>query len=501
MKNFVLFIMIGLVIGCKADKEPANSQPNIIFIFADDLTYTAVNALGNKEIQTPNLNRLFKRGTTFTHAYNMGGWNGAICVASRAMIISGRSLWDANEFRQNWIENKQIERTWGRLMQNAGYETYITGKWHVDAPAGSVFQNVKHIRPGMPPDAWNNAEMAEKFKDMGNFSRILGAKLPIGYGRPMNENDTAWDPTDPRFGGFWEGGKHWSEVLKDDVLGFIEEARDSNKPFFMYLAFNAPHDPRQAPKEYLDKYPLEQIGLPDNWLPEYPFKDAIGNSPDLRDEALAPFPRTEYATKKQIQEYYAIITHLDEQIGEILDGLEASGKKDDTYIIFTADHGLAVGRHGLMGKQTLFDHSIRVPFVILGPEVPEGKQITADIYLQDAMATSLELAGIKKPDYVFFNSLLPFLNAERDKSYYNAIYGGYIDKQRMIRKDGFKLIVYPELHKTLLFDLKNDPGEMNDLSENESYKEKIAVLYNELLALQKEMHDPLDIRSVADDVD
>jgi arylsulfatase A-like enzyme len=268
----------------------------------------------------------------------------------------------------------------------------------------------------------------------------------------------------------------------------------------MYLAFNAPHDPRQAPQEYLDKYPLENISLPKSWLPEYPFKDSIGNGPDLRDEALAPFPRTEYATKKQIQEYYAIITHLDVQIGEILDGLEATGKINNTYIIFTADHGLAVGRHGLMGKQTLFDHSIRVPFMVSGPEVPSGKIIGADIYLQDAMATSLELAGMEKPDYVFFNSLMAMLNGNQEKSNYPAIYGAYTNTQRMIRKNGFKLIVYPKIDKVLLFNLKNDPEEINDLSENPSYRAKVAALFGELLNLQQEMNDPLDISDLSEKI-
>ena len=496
MKKLLLAFLLLSIFACKTQKEETYTKPNIVFIFADDMTYSAINALGNHEIQTPNLDRLVTNGTTFTNAYNMGAWNGAICAASRAMLLSGRSVWNVNEFRKNWSKNKELDKTWSKLMEHAGYDTYMTGKWHIDAKADSVFQNVVHTRPGMPGDAWEHSEQVAKFKAIEGTDTDPATLMPVGYNRPLSEQDTTWSPTDTKFGGFWEGGKHWSEVLKDDALGFIEKAEQKNNPFFMYLAFNAPHDPRQAPQEYIDKYPLENISLPESWLPEYPYKDDMGCGPNLRDEALAPFPRTEYATKVHIQEYYSIITHLDAQIGEILDRLEATGKMDNTYIIFTADHGLAIGKHGLIGKQSQFDHSIRAPFMITGPSIPQNKKVTEDIYLQDAMATSLELANIEKPEYVFFNSILDLATGKQTKSNYDAIYNGYINLQRMIRKDGFKLIIYPKIKKVLLFDLANDPEEMTNLAENEQYKTKVKTLFNDLVQLQKDMNDPLDLTSI-----
>ena len=489
----VLFL---IVFACRSDHKKVVSKPNIVFIFADDMTYSAINALGNNQILTPNLDRLVADGTTFTHAFNMGGWNGAICVASRAMIMSGRSLWGAHSFKQLWLNGTHFDQTWGKLMEGGGYETYMTGKWHIDAPADSVFQNVTHVRPGMPSDSWNHNGRVGMFNELLEKGAPSSEIKAIGYHRPSSENDTTWSPVSPKYGGYWLGGKHWSEVVKDDALGFIEKTKTSDNPFFMYLAFNAPHDPRQAPQEFQDMYALEDISLPKSWLPEYPFKDSIGNGPDLRDEALAPFPRTEYATKTHILEYYALISHLDHQIGEIIAGLKASGKMENTYIIFTADHGLSVGRHGLLGKQSQFDHSVRAPFIIMGPNVPKGKKVAADIYLQDAMATSLELAGIEKPNYVFFNSVIPLVNGEQANSSYPAIYGAYMDTQRMIRKDGFKLIVYPKLRKVLLFDLVNDPEEMHDLAGIDGSAEKIADLFKALLQKQTELHDHLDLTAL-----
>ncbi|AIY13484.1 sulfatase-like hydrolase/transferase [Cellulophaga baltica] len=491
-----LFVATSFFLACnsKPKQNPEPKKPNIVFIFTDDQTYSSIHALGNSEIITPNMDAMVHEGTTFTNAYNMGSWSGAICAASRAMLISGRSVWRANNFRQHWIQNDSIDKTWGKLLQNNGYETYMTGKWHVDAPAHKVFEHTTHIRPGMPKDAWDHATMVAKFDSL---SKIPNAKsqdiMPNGYNRPLSLNDTTWDPTDTSKGGFWQGGQHWSEVLKDDAIGFINTAKSSEKPFFIYLAFNAPHDPRQAPQEYQDLYAVENMTVPKSYMPEYTYRHAIANGDNLRDEALAPFPRTALAVKTHKKEYYASISHVDAQIGKIIEALKNSGKMDNTYIIFTADHGLAMGRHGLLGKQSLFDHSIRPPMIILGPDIPKNKKTNVDVYLQDAMATSLDLAGIDKPKYIEYNSFLNIAKGKESKSSYAAIYGAYLDVQRMIRKDGYKLMVFPKIKKILLFDLKNDPEEMNDISKLPEEQKRIKTLFLDLQKLQKEMDDPLDI--------
>jgi choline-sulfatase len=314
-----------------------------------------------------------------------------------------------------------------------------------------------------------------------------------GYNRPIDGKEDAWRPWDTAHGGYWEGGRHWSDVLGDDAEAFLARAARRDAPFFMYLAFNAPHDPRQSPREYVERYPLDGIAVPESFLPEYPHKDAIGCGPGLRDEQLAPFPRTEHAVKVHRQEYYAIITHMDTQIGRILDALEASGRADDTIVVFTSDHGLAVGHHGLMGKQNMYDHSLRVPLILRGPGIEAGRQVASPVYLQDVMPTTLELAGAPRPGSVDFRSLLPAL-CGNEPAAHGAVYGAYMDLQRMVAADGFKLVHYPKAGVTLLFDLENDPHEMRDLAALPDHAADVARLRAALTSLQAEMGDPLSPR-------
>ncbi len=316
----LLLIILTFVSSGRAEK------PNILFLFADDQCFETIGELGLTDIDTPNLDRLVKGGTTFTHAYNMGSWSGAVCVASRTMLITGRSVWRANAIYEETDKEREAGRLWPQMMSRAGYETYFTGKWHIRAKAELAFDVSKDVRAGMP----NQTE--------------------AGYNRPIDGEPDPWNPSDPAFGGFWEGGKHWSEVVGDNAIEFLGAAKGKERPFFMYIAFNAPHDPRQSPREYVDRYPLDRVELPKNFIADYPHKDLIGCGTSLRDEKLAPFPRTEQSVKVHRQEYYAIITHMDAQIGRVLDELESSGQAENTWIFFTADHGLAVGHHGAHGK-------------------------------------------------------------------------------------------------------------------------------------------------------
>lgn len=442
----------------------AAEKPNILFVFADDMSLDTIGAYGRYNCKTPNLDKLMQSGASFSHSYNMGAWGGAVCTASRAMLNSGAFVNRAEK------SIKQVPH-WSELMKDAGYATYMTGKWHV--PGNPRFDVVKDVRAGMPKGS--------------------------GYNRPkdMDDYENGWKPWDKSQGGFWQGGVHWSEVVANNGIEFIEQAKNDEKPFFMYIAFNATHDPRQSPKEYIDMYPLDSIEVPKSFMVNYPYDKEIGCNPTgLRDERLMPSPRTEFAVKVHRQEYFAIASHMDAQIGRIFEALEKSGKADNTYIIFTADHGLSVGHHGLVGKQSMYDHSMRVPFFISGPGIEPNQNLPMPIYLQDAMATTLELADIEKPAHVEFKSVMPLIKGEK-KVQYDLIYGKYMDSQRMVQKGDYKLIMYPQAKVVRLFNTAKDGLEINDLAGNPEYAAKLAELKADFLELQKSMGDGLDVDNPA----
>lgn len=453
------------------------NKPNILFLFADDQTFDTLGVLGHPIVKTPQLDRLCENGVTFSNAHNQGGWHGAICVASRCMINSGQFIWRARAA----LEGKHTETPprdiplWSERMKEAGYETYFLGKWHLEHlnhDVTSVFDHVQAYSPGGMPKPEN---------------------LPEAYNRPIEGQPDPWSPSDPKFQGYWgNSGKHRSEIQAETAVDFINQAAKSDKPFFMYIAFNAPHDHRQSPQEFVDMYPVDQMDVPPNFLPEYPWKDEIGEDAEMRDEKLAPFPRTKYAVQVHRREYYGIISHLDAQIGKILDALEKTGQRDNTYIFYAADNGLAIGSHGIMGKQNLFEHSVKVPLIVVGPNIPKNIVTTTPVYFQDLMPTSLQIAGVPL-DGIDFKSLLPLIQGESQEQYH-AIYGCYVDLQRMVKKGNHKLILYPVAKKILLFNLENDPYEMNDLAEKPEYRELTQSLFSELLTLQKETGDELDLK-------
>ena len=470
-------ILLAATLTLAATAAPAG-KPNIIFIFTDDQAVDTIAAskvwgVDASVIHTPNMDRLVSEGTRFSNAYNMGAWTGAVCVSSRSMLNTGRFLWHShNAEKNNYTGLLKGGRFWSQRMKTAGYETYMSGKWHVEAPVENLFDHSSHVRLGMPP--------------------FTGP----AYNRPIEGKQDGWLPWDESNGGYWAGGKHWSEVLADDAEKFIGEAAGKGKPFFMYLAFNAPHDPRQSPKSFVDMYPLDKIPLPENFLPLNEHHQAMGLGPTdktgMRDEALAPFPRTGFAVKTHRREYDALITHLDVQIGRILDALDRAKVSDNTYVIFTSDHGLAIGRHGLMGKQNMYEHSLRVPFVIRGPGIPNGGIRDARIYMQDAMATSLDLAGADMKD-LEFKSIMPMIK-DAGKSQHDAIYGAFgQNSQRAVIAGDHKMILYPATKTILLFDLSKDPLEMHDLAGMPASTVLEKQLFARLRDLQKQTGDQLDL--------
>ncbi len=496
MKNYTRIFVLLLVFAIISCSQP--KQPNFLFIITDDQSYNTIAALGNNEIETPNMDKLVDEGIAFTQCFNQGSWSGAVCVASRTMLITGQTLYNApknKSYLDSWAQLKNTNGnyeptevpTWAEVFSENGYKTFITGKWHnASYSAIKGFEMGIGIGDGMYPSVDANGDK--------NFA----------YNRPKEKN--IWSPSDSTLKGHWsplvwditsddsgvkiasnlyEVNKHTSELYADNAINYLQCAKD-DKPFFMFVSFNAPHDPRQSPQTYVDKYPASSIKIPKNYMHEHPFNQGDNN---IRDEKLAPFPRTKEAVQLHISEYYAIITHFDNELGRILKALEESGQKDNTYIILTSDHGLALGQHGLMGKQNQYDHSVRMPFIIVGPDIEEGKRIDDMIYMQSVYATTCDLANIEIPESVEFKSIEGLLNGKSEGEEY--IFGGYKHLQRMLRTDKYKLIIYPKVNEIQLFDMENDPMENDNLAYNKEYKETVKIMFTALVKKQKELGDNL----------
>jgi choline-sulfatase len=181
---------------------------------------------------------------------------------------------------------------------------------------------------------------------------------------------------------------------------------------------------------------------------------------------------------------------MDAQIGRILEALEKTGKADNTYVIFTADHGLAVGQHGLMGKQNMYDHSVRMPLLISGPGIDGGKRVNAMVYQHSLFATTCELGGVTIPKPVEFPSLAALLRGP-DREQHDAVFCWYRGFQRSIRTREHKLIVYPEAKKTQLFDLNQDLWEISDVANKREYSTIRQKLLERLRRFQNELGDDL----------
>jgi arylsulfatase A-like enzyme len=423
-------------------------KPNILFIFTDDQSYSSVNKLGNKDVSTPNMDILVKNGISFSNAYIMGGSSPAICSPSRAMLFSGLTLWNLENQGMYGFEISEKYRTLPQVFRENGYTTFATGK----------------NEPGRKGHFARSFSQGDKIL----FRGMTGSQyeLPLSPFSPEGDYSPAKEEI--------HTGVHSAELYANAAIRFLENQRESEEPFFAYVAFQTPHDPRQAPEEFLDMYEPEEMELPASFLPEHPFDNGMLR---IRDENLAGFPRQAQEIKRHIAEYYAMVSHDDWQIGRILDALEKSGKYENTLIVLASDNGLAVGKHGLIGKQNVYEHSIRVPFVISGPGIPKGETRDQLCYIYDVYPTLCDLAGIRVPEEVQFKSLIPSIK-DKGKMHRASLYYAFMSWQRSLRQNNYKLIEYAVEGKrfTQLFDLSKDREELNNLAGNPEYAKELERL-------------------------
>ncbi|MEM8945681.1 MAG: sulfatase-like hydrolase/transferase [Planctomycetota bacterium] len=481
MKN--LLPVCASVICCLASLLHAAERPNIVFILTDDQSPHSLDAYGDQDCDTPNIDRIAAEGMCLTDAHHMGSWSGAVCTPSRTMIMTGRSVWHLPNMKRNKSDPVEIQQAAQQslpaIFNAAGYDTFRTCKM------GNSF------------DAANKLFAIRRDKSSRG-----------GPNAPSSE---------------WHG---------DQAMAYLEQREVANEdsPFFMYLGFSHPHDPRNAEDELAEKYgafntktPPKQMlpdapKLPINYLPAHPFHHGHRN---LRDEVAVQGvlkDRSEATIRNEVGREYACIEYIDMQVGRVLDKLQAMGELENTYVFFTSDHGIAVGRHGLMGKQNLYEHCWKVPMLVRGPGIEAGSHASGYTYLMDMMPTLCDFADIETPTVAEGISFRPVLEGKQERVrdvLYGVYAGGSKPGMRAIKTDGWKLIKYDvlegQVRETQLFDLRKNPYELLsdhhstdvikltgnapqphevDLAEDPNYAKKRAELEALLLAEQQRLDDP-----------
>lgn len=444
-----------LVAACQEQSTP---PLNVVVLFTDDQRFNTIQALGNPAVHTPNMDRLVNSGISFTQAHIMGSHHGGVCAPSRAMLLSGKPYMN---IPQDYIDQGQASYeahfpflTFPELLRAEGYQTFFTGKWH---------NNTSKIREG--------------FTDGANIF-IGGMHWPKdgGHRRPR-----LWD-FDPsaRFAAEnqWQGEAFSSEMYSDAAVNFIQQ-QNGQTPFCLYVAYTSPHDPREAPDQFRQRYDTAKLALPPNFLPQHPFDNGHLRT---RDENLVGFPRTAAIVKEELAAYYAMISEVDAQIGRVLDALDAQGLTEKTIIVFAGDNGLAVGQHGLLGKQSVYDHSVRVPLIMAAPGLRGNRRASTLCYLYDVFPTLCDLLHLDIPETVEGRSLLPALLQE-EAVVREQLFLAHAKEMRAIREaSGWKLIhnFVKGQSYTQLFDLNTDPWEQRNLAEVPAHAERKTRLYQQL---------------------
>jgi arylsulfatase A-like enzyme len=451
------------------------TRPNILFFFADDQRFDTIAALGNPAIRTPNLDRLVARGTAFTDAYIMGGSCGAVCMPSRAMLHTSRSLFHIHDMGRDVPEDHTLL---GETLRAAGYDTFGTGKWHNGSDAfARSFSHGGEIFFGGMGDHWNVP--ACDFDPTGRYEAQIQQTTDF-----HTQAVRQWTAD------HIEAGVHSTELFSDAAVDFLRDRRPGDNPFFAYVSFMAPHDPRTMPQQFLDMYPAERVQLPPNFLAQHYFDNGELH---IRDEVLAAMPRDEAETRQHIAAYYAMITHLDDHIGRVLDSIAEQGLLEDTIVVFAGDNGLAVGQHGLLGKQNLYEHSVRVPLVFAGPGVPQGQRREALAGLIDIFPTLCDLLELEIPESVEGESLQPCFD-DRQATVRDTMLFAYRHLMRGVRDGtGNKLIetaAAGQCH-TQLFELQRDRWEQRNLAGDPNHAETVLLLRDALMSWQDDWDDNL----------
>jgi len=438
-----------------------SAPPNVLLVIADDHRADALGALGHPAILTPHLDGLARRGTMFTRATIGGGLMAAVCSPSRASLFTGLHPFRADaapglvRVPPYEVQIPEAACTLPQHFQTAGYETFFSGKWHNDLP--SLLRSFEHGK-----DIFQGGMCEHERVPVRNLDEIRrGAPARIGIG--------------------------FSTELFCGAAGDFIRSRTSSRPFFACVALTSPHDPRTPPAAIRNLYDAKSLPLPRNFRPEHGFDNG---ELTIRDECLLSHPLSPSVLREHLADYYGMISHHDAWIGHLLSVLEETGQTNNTIVVYVSDHGLALGSHGLVGKQNLYEHSVRVPLILAGPGVPHAARHAGLVCSFDLFSTLCELTGHTVPAGLDSRSLVPALR-RGNESIRDVVGAAYMDVQRMVTDGRWKLVVYRvgRTERVQLFDLAEDPDECVDLASDPTHAARIEKLRVRLRDWQSETGD------------
>ena len=469
IRAFVLRLALRAAVGaaaaaaCPARAADPPQRPNFLILVSDDQRPDTIGALGQPLLRTPHLDRLVAEGTTLTRAITAY----PLCVPSRAELLTGRSSL-ALGFPDRTTRLPEGLAWFPEVFRRAGYRTGFVGKWHTPG--------TPHERGFERTEGWFQGGGREPTDPAVDYR---GAPV-TGYRGWQLRNDAG-----ERLPALGTGLQpDTSATLADAALRLLDA--DDPRPLLLFVCFTAPHDPLLLPPGEAYRYDPATIPLPRNFLPIHPFDhgNLLG-----RDERLLPWPRTPALIRADLAAYYAVVSHLDAQVGRLLGRLAERGLDRSTFVIYTSDHGLALGSHGLRGKQNMYEHTVGIPLVVRGPGIPPGTRRGAACYLRDLLPTCCELASLPVPEGLDGRSQAAVLRGQAE-SVYREVVGYFADSQRMIRDGRWKLIRYPRTGHVQLFDLARDPEERENLAGDPAVAETRARLDASLSAALAALGEP-----------
>lgn len=494
----------------KTEKEQTTGcqKPNFLIFVTDEMQSFSLGCNDNPDLKTPNIDKLADKGCTFQRAY----CNNSVCMPSRATMITGLTPRQHGCLTNGTKLPEKIPTIPEVLVEN-GYRTHSVGKLHLQ-PFGSMRDDGKKVFSWEDRELWRSGEIDSLPEDYYGFQTtdFVGAHVSSCFGDYQNwldENHPGiFDKYQKENGyqsiedlGSWRmevpAELHYNNWIADRCIDFIKE-EGQEQPFFLWCSFPDPHMPFAACKPYSEMYDPEQITLPGNWNK---IKDDLKHLVEQRNR-YSQTGFDEEDLREVIAQTYGMISHIDDNIGRVMDSLEDKGLADNTVVVFMSDHGEYLGTHNLLGKSVWpYEELLRIPFIWYDPVENISENTSKSVVsLLDFAPTIMDYAGIDEDslDYRGYRhadrlglpgrSLKPYLREGQELTVKAAFmeydedwHPGPVYRTRTIIRERYKVTLFAQNGDGLLFDLENDPLELSNLWDNQDYKAVKAELIEELL--------------------